>query len=435
MKNQAWIRPFVALVVLLTGLIPVLIYMWVFNQAPVLDVDTALTMLNDPAQNAVLVDVRSTDEFSEMYIVGSTNWPASEIATLNSQAEMPLDFRGRKLLLICNSGFQSAQSAEKLKSLGADDVYSIKGGMQKWIGAGNSSFQFTEIVYSSTGTPLRKPMSIFEQTAAVVSGFGFKPLHMLLSAVLGFVLLRQKAFDLRILGWGVVIFLAAEIFCAINYLFYDHDSYLAEYLHSYGMTLSFGVVFFAIMQIMDERLLKVSAQDKHCILLPLCRGCVKYGQGSCKMRSLFQLGTGAIVVLAFIPLLAIPTTTSYVTEIFGTSYNYCRLLLNQYFEGRYLPLTILFLCCGALLVMKLDRGNTVPLLARIFLAGAAGALGFSMFRLALGSMYSDNLIWADFWEEITELMFIGLAAVVVWIYRNGLLDTPIGKEMFGGKST
>ena len=128
----------------------------------------------------------------------------------------------------------------------------------------------------------------------VVSAFGFKPLHMLLSAALSFLLLKQKASDLRILGWGILIFLAAETACAVNYIFYNHDSYLAEYLHSYGMTLSFDFAVFAFVHGLDERLLNLSAPDKRCIFLPLCRGCVKYNPVPCKMRTLFQLGTVAL---------------------------------------------------------------------------------------------------------------------------------------------
>jgi hypothetical protein len=277
-------------------------------------------------------------------------------------------------------------------------------------------------------------MTLFEQTAAVVSGFGIKPLHMFLSAVLGFILLKQRAVDLRMFGWAVIIFLAAETFCAINYLFYQHDSYLAEYLHSYGMTLAFGVAAFALMQGLDGRLFHFSEQEKRCVLLPLCKGCVKYNQVSYRMRSLFQLAAIALSVLALLPLAASPVPNSYVTTIFGTPYNYCRLLLNQYFEGRYLPIIALLLGSGALLVMRKDGNSAAPVLARILLAGAAGALGFGVFRLVLGSVFGNALIWADVWEEITELMFVAFAAAVVWIYRDGLLDVPIGREIFRGKA-
>jgi hypothetical protein len=191
------------------------------------------------------------------------------------------------------------------------------------------------------------------------------------------------------------------------------------------MTLSFSVVTFALLHGLDERLLKFSAPDKHCALLPLCRGCVKHNQISCNLRKLFQLAVVALGIVAFIPLLAQPWTDSYTTQILGTPYHYCRLLLNQYFESRYLPLLVLSFSAGTFLILQRDKFDPAPFLARIFMSGALGALGFSMFRLMLGSIYSSNLIWADFWEEVTELMFVALSTIVVWIFRNGLLDVPI----------
>jgi rhodanese-related sulfurtransferase len=432
MKYPTWIKPFVALLILLVGSLPVIAYLWLLGRVPTMDANSALKVLNDPLQNAVLVDVRTDKEFLAMHVVGSYNWPAEKIASLQSLEQMPGELKDKELLLICNSGFQSAKAVEKLHSLGAVDAYSMKGGLQKWIAVSkpNSSSLFTKIAYSPSEQSPYRSMTLVQQTAAVFSGFGIKPLHMLLSAVLGFILLRQKAVDLRVFGWAVVIFLIAEIFCAINYLFFDHNSYLAEYLHSYGMALSFAVAAFAIMQGMDDRLLHLSAPEKRCILLPLCRGCVKYNQSACKMRTLFQVSAIAMAVLAFIPLAALPAFNSYVTTIFGTPYNYCRLLLNQYLEGRYLPMVTLIFCLATIVVIRWDSEKEIPAIARVLIAGAIGALSFGMFRLTLGAVFGRALIWADFWEEVTELMFVAFAAVVLWIYREGLLDVPVDRNIF-----
>lgn len=436
MNHPNWFKPFIALIVLLTGSIPVLIYLWIFNRFPMVDTVSALDGLSDSKQDAILVDVRAANEFSKMHIAGSYNWPAGEIASLNSLVDMPSELKEKKLFLICNSGLQSAQATGRLQNLGMEQVFYVQGGLQKWIrvAALQPASLFTQYSYTQLSESLYIPMTMIEQVAAVVSGFGFKPLHMILSAILGFILLKQKAFDLRTLGWGMLIFLAAETFCAINYIFYDHNSYLAEYLHSYGMTMSFGFVIFAVMYGMDERLLRLSAAERPCVFLPLCKGCVKYNQTSCNMHKLIQWGVGAIAGLAFIPILARPLNTSYSTHILGNQYHYCRLLLSQYFESRYLPVIVLVFCIGTLLTMQINRDNPFPLIAHIFLAGAIGALGFSIFRLMLGAVYNNNLIWADFWEEVTELMFVAMAAIVLWIYRNGLLDVPIGKGMIFKRS-
>ena len=424
MNHPTWFRRVAAATILVTALVPVLLYFWMFGRAPALSADAALSLLNDPAQNAVLVDVRPAAEFDAMRVTGSVNWPARDIA---SGADLPAAFQGKTLILICNSGLQSAQAARRLLDLGADSVFYARGGLQRWVGLTISrpGLRFTEFTRAGQAAAPYQFMPLFEQVAVVVSGFGFKPLHMILSAVIGFILLKQKAFDLRTFGWGTLVFLAAEIFCAINYLVFNHDSYLAEYLHSYGMTLSFGIVTFALLHGLDERLLKFSAPDKRCAFLPLCRDCVKYNQVSCKLRTLVQVGMVAMAILAFIPILAQPQATSYATQILGSEYHYCRLLLNQYFETRYLPVLALIFSIAALLVLQRDKSNPAPLLARVFIAGALGAFGFSLFRLTLGSVFSQALIWADFWEEATELMFVALSAIVLWVYRDGLLDVGI----------
>jgi hypothetical protein len=41
--------------------------------------------------------------------------------------------------------------------------------------------------------------------------------------------------------------------------------------------------------------------------------------------------------------------------------------------------------------------------------------------MALLGVFSDNLMWFDTWEEWTELLFVLGVAVVLWIFRHGLL--------------
>jgi len=39
--------------------------------------------------------------------------------------------------------------------------------------------------------------------------------------------------------------------------------------------------------------------------------------------------------------------------------------------------------------------------------------------------YQDNLVWFEFWEETTELMFIGGLGFLLWSFRQALgLTTP-----------
>jgi hypothetical protein len=44
-----------------------------------------------------------------------------------------------------------------------------------------------------------------------------------------------------------------------------------------------------------------------------------------------------------------------------------------------------------------------------------------MFRVTLGLVYADRLVWAIFWEELTELMFVAAVMFILWIFRRTLL--------------
>jgi rhodanese-related sulfurtransferase len=424
MQPSKYFKWVVALVFLVGGLAPLVAYYWLFGRVSSKTSEDALQELSQPGAQAVLVDVRPADEFAQMHVEGAVHWPLAEIMALHLPAEMPVELRGRTLFLICNSGLQSAQAVARLQSIGVEQVFSVRGGIQSWIRAGAEQPQlnFSRMVYQGEIGVIYQPMPLFQQIATIISGFGFKPLHMLLSLGLFVLLLRQKASDLKIIGLGVGIFLASETACAVNYLLFDHNAYLAEYLHSFGMAVSFGVVLYGAIEALDVRLVHLRDPQKRCMFIGLCRECVKSGHKECKSRRLFQLSSGMLVVLGFLPLVAQPTTASYNTDIFGTPYHYCRLLLYQYYESRYLPGAAIFLGMLALLAVTFSKDKQIPPLARFFFAASLGALLFSVFRLVLGGIFEENLMWADFWEEATELMFIVGIAAVVWIFRDGLLD-------------
>ncbi len=84
-------------------------------QVPVAD-DHAHALLKD---GAVLVDVRSPNEYSRESIEGAVNLPLEEI-------EQHIEhFTDRVALLFCNSGTRSHIATEKLKGMGFDAVHNL----------------------------------------------------------------------------------------------------------------------------------------------------------------------------------------------------------------------------------------------------------------------------------------------------------------------
>jgi thioredoxin 1 len=81
---------------------------------------------------AVIIDVRTPDEFSKGHIQNAQNfdWNGSEF---DRQIET-LD-KSQPVFVYCLSGGRSASAASKMRSVGFQQVFELTGGMMKWRGA------------------------------------------------------------------------------------------------------------------------------------------------------------------------------------------------------------------------------------------------------------------------------------------------------------
>ena len=94
-----------------------------------LDVSDLSAMLNEtPAPE--IIDVRGPDEFTGPlgHIEAARNIPLDQIGT---QAAALLA-SGQRLVMVCHTDRRSAAAAQHLVSLGAADVYVLRGGMVAW---------------------------------------------------------------------------------------------------------------------------------------------------------------------------------------------------------------------------------------------------------------------------------------------------------------
>ncbi len=76
----------------------------------------------------------------------------------------------------------------------------------------------------------------------------------------------------------------------------------------------------------------------------------------------------------------------------------------------------------------------------MFFSAGTGFLGFGFFRLIFFGVYRDNLVWPNFWEELTELMYVAGVGFVLFIIRHSLLAKgknydPAGDVQEGKKIT
>ena len=107
-----------------------------------LDVDTSINQVNSDElldfidiNNAVLVDVRTHDEYNSGYIENSIN--IDYFSDDFSENVEKLD-KNTPIVLYCRSGKRSSKSANKLSKLGFKEIYNLQGGILDWIEIGNS---------------------------------------------------------------------------------------------------------------------------------------------------------------------------------------------------------------------------------------------------------------------------------------------------------
>ncbi|MFL2642909.1 MAG: rhodanese-like domain-containing protein [Flavobacteriales bacterium] len=87
--------------------------------------------LND----AVLVDVRTEDEYNSGYIESSLNidYFSNEFSVNADKLDKTIP-----IILYCRSGKRSSMSANKISKLGFKEIYNLEGGILEWIEEGNA---------------------------------------------------------------------------------------------------------------------------------------------------------------------------------------------------------------------------------------------------------------------------------------------------------
>jgi len=412
--------------VVLGGLLPIVAYWAVLGRVPSLAPAAAKERLSAPDSPAVLVDVRTPEEFLAGHLEAAENWPTAQIETLAAADALPQRLQGKQLLLICSSGIRSRLATTRLRNLGVKDVWNVQGGMQAWVAAAEKPCalglcRLRQASGESAELPYRDS-PLIEQGLAVWTGFFVKPLYTVLSPAIAVILWRSTAPDLVALRWAMLAFFVGENFCAANYLVYSDGSLLFEFLHSYGMALCFGFAVFAVLEGIDLRLVKYSDPQARCAAVGLCHRCIKHVAAPCGLQRTFLLVIPAVMVLCGMPFCADLLDVSYNTRVFGTFYNYSHPVLCQIFEIRYLPAAALLLLTVSWVVLWINRADAVWW-SKVFFAAGCGAFGFAFLRLILMQVYRDNLVWYSTWEELTELLFVVGAGWMLWIFRHGLFGS------------
>lgn len=80
-------------------------------------------------ENALILDIRAKDAFSEGHIANAKNMPNND--SQDYPAKLNND-KNRPILVVCYAGVSSLKAAQLLKKAGFDKIYSLQGGMNAW---------------------------------------------------------------------------------------------------------------------------------------------------------------------------------------------------------------------------------------------------------------------------------------------------------------
>jgi rhodanese-related sulfurtransferase len=395
---------------------------YIFSNVPTLTPIHAKELFEKDPKNTIVLDVQDDDAYNQMHVQPSINI-FYEVVLQNGLSDNQMSImQSKKVIVLCDSGLASAAVTRILRKNNIE-AFNVKGGISAWIAQSDNALS-NKISFKTDkqdrGVPFREAPA-HEQWLAVLTGYGIKPLYTILSFVIVVLLWRKKELELRALKYSMIFFFVGENFCAANYLIFNHESYLFEYLHSLGMVLSFGCFAYALFEGLDTYVFHYSDKNKKCALLGLCVQCIKYEEAPCALQRSFIFISFAACIVALMPLFAELKMVSYNTIIWDTHYNYSHPVVYQLFEIRYLPIisSVAFAAVGLWLLLK----NTDPLpMAKVLFSIGVGAAGFSFFRFVLFHGYQDSLVWMEFWEEITEFAFIAGVLFVLWQFRRSLLS-------------
>ena len=90
----------------------------------------AVRLINN---DAVVIDLRSTEAFSNGHIVNAKSVPMDELGARMAKLDK---LKKKPVIAVCDSGVTSTKAVNTLRNSGFESVYGLKGGMAAWGQAG-----------------------------------------------------------------------------------------------------------------------------------------------------------------------------------------------------------------------------------------------------------------------------------------------------------
>jgi hypothetical protein len=278
-----------------------------------------------------------------------------------------------------------------------------------------------------------------EQLNIAFGALAVKPAYMVLSLILILWLRKTKERGLVFMRWGLTSFLFGESVCAANYLVQDGTNAAMEIMHGAGMLGASILVPWGLFRLFDEHVLRLTDPDAKCAVQRLCGQCWKRKNVACGFLRLSRFIAPALGFLAFLPFAAPLPVTDIVYPVLGSRAHFLYSAPVLMVEMRLYPL----LAVGALLTALCLLPSTPGMMNKaqgVFFVGL-GFLLYSLFRFVLQESFLGRPLWANFWEESTELLATLGLGFFLWTFRaqlrlsdGGRTPDPIDRSLDGGKN-
>ncbi len=363
----------------------------------------------------LILDVRKSKRFTEGHISGAVSLGQDGIDGYLVRRGPPRD---RAVVTVCNFGRSSLAAAAIVRGHGYD-VASLKGGMLTWneLGLPIETGEAEPLDPALLAPPVLRATE-FEQWMIVTAGFLVKSLYMLLSLLLILWLWRHGASDLKLMRYGLVSFLTGETLCAVHYLSGEAGNDAMEIGHQLGMVGATALIPWGLFRMLDHRVLRFSDPSATCAGLRFCGQCWKRKEVSCGLHRIMLFAAPVLAFLALMPLCVGIRPISVMIPVLGTDVHYALTTIIQAAEFRvYPPLASLFLLVTFALLW---RGQKSISAAQMPFFIGFGFLCFALFRFFLLESYRSQPIWADVWEETTELAAIVAVGLLLVVFRRQL---------------
>ncbi|MCP4217135.1 MAG: hypothetical protein GY765_20985 [bacterium] len=257
----------------------------------------------------------------------------------------------------------------------------------------------------------------FEQWLVVVTGLMIKPVYMLLSLLLIIALWKQAKEHMVLLRWALMLFLAGEAFCAANFIFAGDKSAVMNVLHGAGMVGLSALLPLGLFSLLDRRVLHFS-DEATCAMQKLCGRCWKHENISCGMQRLFIFAVPCFLFISLLPLTAPLKPMSYCMRVLESETEFVFSPVVMFWELRVFPLLAVVLFLVSLFFLL--RGRVGMKRAEVVFFIGFGFMLYSLFRFFLLYSFEGLPHWANFWEEVTELMTMVGLGVFFLVFRSQL---------------